>query len=73
MLDLSEMIGLTRTSLTNIELGRQRITIESLHKICGIFNCQYADILPPIIPVQIKEEKIEQKVLKVRTRIKKSI
>lgn len=42
----SEIIGLSRGSLGNIEAGRQKITIENLGKICRALNINSKELLP---------------------------
>lgn len=42
----SEIIGLSRGSLGNIEAGRQKITIENLGKICRALHINSKDLLP---------------------------
>jgi transcriptional regulator with XRE-family HTH domain len=36
--ELSKKVGLTRTSITNIEAGRQVITLDGLLKFCESFH-----------------------------------
>jgi transcriptional regulator with XRE-family HTH domain len=43
--DLSAAIGLTRTSVVNIEKGRQSLTIENLYKISEVFKINPMDLL----------------------------
>ncbi len=38
--ELAKKVGLTRTSITNIEAGRQRILLHDLEKFAGVFNMQ---------------------------------
>ena len=46
--DLAEKIGLERTSVTNIETGRQKATVTVLYKICDLFQIDIADLLPKV-------------------------
>lgn len=45
-LELSKLIGLSRTSIVNIESGRHNISIINLNKFCEIFECKSSQILP---------------------------
>ena len=51
--DLAEKIGLERTSITNIETGRQKATVTVLYKICGLFDIEISDLLPRLSEVAI--------------------
>lgn len=42
---LAEKIGLTRASLTNIEVGKQRVQIHTLVKICRALDIGMAAIV----------------------------
>lgn len=44
--ELGEKLGLTRTSMTNIELGRQRLSIENLYLLCKFFGVKSNTFLP---------------------------
>lgn len=44
-LDLSERMGLSRTSVTNIERGRQRLLIDQFCKLADILRCNHDDLL----------------------------
>lgn len=43
---LAEAVGVTRTSIVNIEAGRQRLPIDLLYDIADILGIQAADLLP---------------------------
>lgn len=43
--DLAEQVGVSRTSITNIEKGRQNIPISLLLKIAAVFDQQVGDFL----------------------------
>jgi transcriptional regulator with XRE-family HTH domain len=47
-LKLSQRLGYTRVTVTNIEAGRQGLLVDRLLHICQILGCEYSDILPPI-------------------------
>jgi len=64
---LAGAIGLTRTSIVNIEKGRQSLTVENLLKACAILKCSVLDILPPTPTAKIKKEVVKSKVIKYKT------
>lgn len=43
--ELAKKVGLTRTSVTNIEAGRQVITLDGLMKFCEAFHITPKQIL----------------------------
>jgi len=43
---LAERIAISRTSLTNMELGRQRLLVDQLYKVAEVLNTQPRDLLP---------------------------
>lgn len=43
---LAEAAGLSRTSVVNIEKGRQGVSLDSLYKLAGALGCQPGDLLP---------------------------
>ncbi|WP_367174285.1 helix-turn-helix domain-containing protein [uncultured Deinococcus sp.] len=45
--DLASRLGLLRTSITNIESGRQKLTLASLYRLSAAFNISFDDLLPP--------------------------
>lgn len=46
--DLAQKIGLERTSITNIETGRQKATVSVLYRICELFDIEVSDLLPKL-------------------------
>lgn len=44
--DLASKVALTRTSVTNIELGRQKLLTHTLVEIADALNVMPADLLP---------------------------
>jgi len=44
--DLAEVLGLKRTSITNIEKGNQKPTLETLYRLCEHFRVDVADVMP---------------------------
>lgn len=50
--DLAELVGLERTSITNIEKGVQKVPLHVLYRICNVFEVSLAEVLPSIEQVQ---------------------
>ncbi|HML96266.1 MAG TPA: helix-turn-helix transcriptional regulator [Thermodesulfobacteriota bacterium] len=46
--ELAMKVGLTRTSITNIESGSQKIQIHDLYSIAQVFNIPVQSLLPEI-------------------------
>ncbi len=44
---LAAKVGLSRTSIVNLEAGRQRVPIHQLYRIADALGCHPADLLPP--------------------------
>jgi DNA-binding XRE family transcriptional regulator len=44
--DFGDKLGLTRTSIINIEKGRQQLSMKNLYLICKEFNIKSRKILP---------------------------
>jgi transcriptional regulator with XRE-family HTH domain len=59
--DLAVALNITRTSIINIEVGRQRLIIDYVPIICGLLECTPNDLFPPIekIDYAYEEEEIE--------------
>jgi transcriptional regulator with XRE-family HTH domain len=43
---LAEHVDLTRTSVSNIENGRQHLTLHSLYRFAEVLGCKPHDLLP---------------------------
>lgn len=66
---LGELIGLTRTSICNIENGNQYVTYESLLKICNVLEVDPNFLLgfdSNYTPVNWKNEKLKRKIEKLK-------
>ena len=65
--NVADATGLSRTSLTNIERGFQRLTIHSLYIISAVLRTHPYDLLPPFdmpdMPVHTDELRSAQKQL----------
>lgn len=44
--ELADRIAISRTSLTNVELGRQRVLVDQLYKMADVLNTRPQDLLP---------------------------
>jgi transcriptional regulator with XRE-family HTH domain len=53
---LAAILGLTRTSVTNLERGTQKITLGTLYRLCETFGKPVAEILPALVDVSAGAE-----------------
>jgi DNA-binding XRE family transcriptional regulator len=51
--DLAKILGLQRTSVTNIELGKQKPTLDTLLRLCEHFALEIDAIVPKLREVSI--------------------
>jgi len=51
--ELAKMIGVSRTTIANIENNRQQLTIPMLYQICSALDVPVADVLPKVSEVAI--------------------
>lgn len=49
--DLGGVVGLTRTSIVNIERGRQKILLHSLYEFAAALGVEPVALLPPALDV----------------------
>jgi transcriptional regulator with XRE-family HTH domain len=61
-------MGLTRTSIVNIEKGRQHLAVHQLVRISDLLGCVPGDLIPPsqedaMLPEQIRDQLSDQKAL----------
>lgn len=47
--DLGEIVELTRSSIANIESGRQKVQIDTLYKIAQTLEVEIQDLLPKLV------------------------
>lgn len=45
-IELARKVGLERTSITNIETGKQNVTVLALYRICEVFQLDINKLLP---------------------------
>jgi transcriptional regulator with XRE-family HTH domain len=55
---LAESVGLSRTSVTNIESGRQRLLIDQFESICTALGKRSIDLLPATHEKQLKQRAV---------------
>jgi transcriptional regulator with XRE-family HTH domain len=48
---LATILGLKRTSVTNLERGTQKITLGTIYRLCETFGVSVADLLPALVDV----------------------
>jgi transcriptional regulator with XRE-family HTH domain len=68
---LGELLGLTRTSIINIEAGKHHLSIEKLYILCSLFKVEYSFILPEIKPVNLESSTLEIVKVKLKKVYKK--
>ncbi len=60
----ADCIGISRSSIVNIEKGRQALTIDNLYKLADVLECEVSDILPMvsqiITPMELPESLIKE-------------
>lgn len=58
--ELANVVGLSRTSLTNIELGRQRILVDQLAELANALHISVSSLIPDRITETISDEQSKQ-------------
>lgn len=48
---LADILGLKRTSVTNIELGNQKPTLDTLYRLCEHFGVEISQVAPRVAEV----------------------
>ncbi len=51
--DLAKILGLQRTSVTNIELGKQKPTLDTLLRLCEHFSLEIEAFVPKVRDVAL--------------------
>ena len=54
---LSRILDLKRTSITNIESGRQKMTVETVYRLCDHFGLAIDEVMPPVGDFRIVAER----------------
>lgn len=44
--EFGKLLDLGRSSVSNIELGRQKLILKHLERVCEVLKCKSSDILP---------------------------
>lgn len=52
--DVAALVGLTRTSIVNMESGKQRIPLHIMYKLCAALDVEAWDLLPAVKDVCVK-------------------
>lgn len=60
--DLADAIGITRATLTNIELGNQRVQVNVIYRICDYFDVPLKEVMPEIYEVKENHTKAQKMV-----------
>lgn len=56
--ELARLVGLSRTSLTNIELGRQRILVDQLADLANALHVPFNTLLPDLDSETLVDEPV---------------
>lgn len=64
---LAGAVNLTRTSIVNIEKGRQALTVEILLKMCAVMKCKIVELLPPVPTVALRDSIKKTRVIEYKT------
>jgi len=64
--ELAELVGLERTSITNIERGNQKVPLHVLFRICDALDARVSDALPTL--TEAKAEQGERRLEEVKLR-----
>ncbi len=69
---LATAVGLLRTSIANLEAGRQRAPLHTLYPICIELGIEITDVLPRSCDVLLKDSRVfrygaDEKVVSART------
>ena len=50
--ELASLVGLERTSITNIEKGSQKVQLHVLYRLCEELGAHVSEVLPAMVEVQ---------------------
>lgn len=62
---IAQLVGLKRTSITNIESGTQKIPLHVLFHLCEVLRIPVADVLPALEEVQAAAHALPTQEVKV--------
>jgi DNA-binding XRE family transcriptional regulator len=49
--DLADILGLTRTSVTNMERGNQKPTLDTMYRLCEHFRLEIQELIPTVAEI----------------------
>ena len=55
---LGDILGLTRSTVANLESGAQRASLHNVYEICAHFGLELADILPSVSEMVRRSSKL---------------
>jgi transcriptional regulator with XRE-family HTH domain len=70
--DLAKTLGFERTSITNIERGRQRPGVHVLYRICAYFQVPIDKLLPAIDSDEIAPRKLPPEAARALEKVRAS-
>lgn len=59
--ELADQLGLTRTSVVNIEKGRQHLAVHQLVLVADYLGCAPGDLIPSLAPGDALSEALREK------------
>ena len=62
--DLGQMLGITRTSLINIEKGRQNLDLAKVYTLCCLFSLAPNEFFPEIKKIKPISKKVKKVIVK---------
>lgn len=69
--DLSDKVGLTRASITNIERGKQKISIHTLYLIADVLNISPQSLIPEPSALQKTEGQLSENLSEIKSKTTK--
>lgn len=73
--EVAQALGLTRTSIVNIEAGSQKLPLHRLYAFCRALKLEITDVLPPVdeiatgdpfLPLENQLSDLEQEVARLK-------
>jgi DNA-binding XRE family transcriptional regulator len=64
---IGSYLGLTKTSIANIEAGRHMPSFEALYNFCCLVGVEVGEMFPSITPIEFTIEAKKVEVIKTRT------
>lgn len=68
--EFADLIGISRASITNIEAGRQAVSLRALYLICCIVNESPSFFFPPLKPVKLSKKTVTRRIIIEKKRFK---